>query len=239
MTQATQSNGGTVFFRAVVMLGFLGVIFYAALCGNALPDAARKQIEKYLPESMGCAKTAVADDAESPKASAGEAPLYNNVAAAKSDAKPEALPLMSLKNPDAPRKLPVDKSASMLPAASAKVHSGPVVPVNYQAPLEAPPATAARSPLEEAAQQFGASLNPQPVSSPFSEMQSKLRQLGATYYLLETWGNEQQFYRFYCKMAVGGNTNYTRCFESTDADPLAAMSAVLKQVEEWRGGATR
>jgi hypothetical protein len=40
-------------------------------------------------------------------------------------------------------------------------------------------------------------------------------------------------------MAVGGNTNYTRCFESTDADPLAAMSAVLKQVEEWRGGAIR
>jgi len=47
-------------------------------------------------------------------------------------------------------------------------------------------------------------------------MQDRLRQLGATYYLLETWGNQRQFYRFYCQMAVGGNSSYTHYFEATN-----------------------
>ena len=53
-----------------------------------------------------------------------------------------------------------------------------------------------------------------------------IAQLGATYYLLESWGNDQQLYRFYCKMAVGGSADYTRYFEATDADPLQAMLGV-------------
>ncbi len=67
-------------------------------------------------------------------------------------------------------------------------------------------------------------------------LQSRLRQLGATYYLLETWGNQRQFYRFYCQMAVGGNAGYTHYFEATNSDPLGAMADVLRQVEAWRGG---
>jgi hypothetical protein len=47
-------------------------------------------------------------------------------------------------------------------------------------------------------------------------------------------------YRFYCKMAVGGSAQYTRCFEATHADPLQAMVQVLRQVETWRdGGSTK
>ena len=44
---------------------------------------------------------------------------------------------------------------------------------------------------------------------PFTTIQNRLRQLGATYYLLGVLGGQQQRYRFYCKMAVGGNPNYT------------------------------
>jgi hypothetical protein len=58
--------------------------------------------------------------------------------------------------------------------------------------------------------------------------------LGAVYYLLEAWGNQEQLYRFYCKMAIGGNTSYTRYFEATDVDPLTAMGKVLREVEAWR-----
>ena len=50
-------------------------------------------------------------------------------------------------------------------------------------------------------------------------MQDRLRRLGATYYLLETWGNQRQFYRFYCQMAVGGNSSYTHYFEAINANP--------------------
>ena len=67
------------------------------------------------------------------------------------------------------------------------------------------------------------------------EIQQRLQQLGATYYVLESWGNEQQFYRFYCKMAVAGSADYVHCFEATDANPIQAMQQVLDQVENWRG----
>lgn len=67
-------------------------------------------------------------------------------------------------------------------------------------------------------------------------IQVRLRELGATYYRLEMWGDGQELYRFYCKVAVGGNADYTHCFEASDADPLQAMRQVLQRVESWRGG---
>jgi hypothetical protein len=72
-------------------------------------------------------------------------------------------------------------------------------------------------------------------ANPFMALQDRLRQLGATYYLLETWGNQKQFYRFYCQMAVGGNAGYTHYFEAINSNPLEAMADVLRQVEAWRG----
>jgi hypothetical protein len=67
-------------------------------------------------------------------------------------------------------------------------------------------------------------------------IQQRLRELGSTYSLLESWGNQGQLYRFYCKMAIGGNANYTRYFEATDSDPVRVMNRVLQQVEAWRAG---
>ena len=77
------------------------------------------------------------------------------------------------------------------------------------------------------------------AADPFHAIPNRLRQLGATYYLLESWGNEQKIFRFYCKMAVGGSTDYTRYFEATHSDPLQAMLQVLRQVETWREGGGR
>jgi len=71
---------------------------------------------------------------------------------------------------------------------------------------------------------------------PFSAMQKLLKQQGATYYLLETWGSDGELYRFHAKMAVAGNPNYTRHFEATDRDALGAMRNVVSQVEAWRAG---
>lgn len=72
----------------------------------------------------------------------------------------------------------------------------------------------------------------------FMGTQKRLRDLGATYYLLETWGRRGELYRFHCKMAIAGNPDYTRYFEATDSDPSRAMQSVLRQVEGWRSGAT-
>jgi hypothetical protein len=68
----------------------------------------------------------------------------------------------------------------------------------------------------------------------FDGIPKRLQQLGATYYVLESWGNDQHLYRFYCKMAVAQNADYSHCFEATDADPRHAMQRVLRQVESWR-----
>jgi hypothetical protein len=70
----------------------------------------------------------------------------------------------------------------------------------------------------------------------FTEMERKLRELGATYYLLETWGSDGQLYRFHCRMPVGENPNYTRHFEATGADAMKAMAEVLERVGAWRAG---
>jgi hypothetical protein len=102
-----------------------------------------------------------------------------------------------------------------------------VVPAGYEAAIGAP-AHAAPSALPAATTSKPA--------DPFLRTQQRLQQLGATYYLLESWGGQQQLYRFYCKMAVGGNPNYTRYFEAIESDPLRAMSEVLGQVESWRAG---
>ena len=64
----------------------------------------------------------------------------------------------------------------------------------------------------------------------------RLRQLGATHCLLESWGDRKQLYRFCCKMAVQGSPNFIRYFEATDSDPVRTMAQVLQQVEAWRAG---
>jgi hypothetical protein len=75
-----------------------------------------------------------------------------------------------------------------------------------------------------------------PPTDRFSLMERKLKEAGATYYLLETWGNESEYYRFHCKMAIANNPAHTRPFEATDHDPLRAMQRVVEQVDAWRAG---
>ena len=102
-----------------------------------------------------------------------------------------------------------------------------MVPAGYEAAID---------PAAHAAPATSPAATTPKAADPFLHTQKRLQQLGATYYLLESWGGQQQLYRFYCKMAVGGNPNYTRYFEAIESDPLRAMSQVLGQVESWRAG---
>lgn len=67
------------------------------------------------------------------------------------------------------------------------------------------------------------------------DLQHRLQTLGATYYRLETWGDESPQFRFFCKMTLAGDASCVRCFEASQADPLQAMRQVLREVEAWRG----
>lgn len=126
----------------------------------------------------------------------------------------------------------------------------PLVPVSHQQPgydrTQAPASSSADRAEHAARPQADGSrygrgapprANPPPGSSDaFTAIQNRLRELGATYYLLETWGDQGQLYRFYCKMALHGNPDFSRYFEATDADPLGAMRKVMAEVEAWSRG---
>lgn len=74
------------------------------------------------------------------------------------------------------------------------------------------------------------------ASGQFAEVERQLRELGARYYLLETWGARAQYYRFHARMGMGSESGCIRYFEATDPDPLQAMVRVLDQVRCWRDG---
>ena len=48
------------------------------------------------------------------------------------------------------------------------------------------------------------------ASDQFKYIQERLRQLGATYFVLETYGDEKREFRFYCRMSIGGNPRVTQ-----------------------------
>jgi hypothetical protein len=193
--------------RALIMLACVVGIMAAALSGTSWTEILTKLQDFRWPAVLNLASA-------SPSPSPSEAPRFGpaHAAADTSAAGQSQKPWVSA----TPAKIPETSLArqEQSPAATRSA----VVPVEYQAPAE----NAAES---------------GPFSAdPYRKVQERLRQLGATYYLLESWGNQQQQYRFYCKIAVGGNPDYTHYFEATDSDPLQTMRQVLSQVETWRAG---
>lgn len=67
-----------------------------------------------------------------------------------------------------------------------------------------------------------------------SEGERQLRQLGATYFRLETWGVEGNLYRCSCNVALKPGSRATRHFQAIEAAPSQAIGAVIKQVDAWR-----
>ncbi len=80
------------------------------------------------------------------------------------------------------------------------------------------------SPLEEVASR---------TTDQFAAIQQRLRQLGASWYTLETWGNEGRFH-FTCRVSVDGNPGLNRLFQASDAEAIQAMAKVLHEVERWK-----
>ncbi len=62
-------------------------------------------------------------------------------------------------------------------------------------------------------------LRRRPVTKNSAARKCVWRELGATHYMLETWGQDNSRYRFVCKMSVGGNAEVTRYFQAIDDNP--------------------
>jgi hypothetical protein len=186
------------------------------------------------------ARTGMGDHAMSDaKAKAPGVPSPANVG--QTPAAAAATPATALASAEAQAATPVAVPA--WPNSGQPAVSGQPVQANFEAPLPVGPAGAASQkqvvPVKRAAAGARpAAAGPVPGGSNdwFTWTQHRLRELGATYYLLETWGRNGELYRFHCKMAVAGNPDYTRHFEATDSDASRAMQQVLEQVEAWRAG---
>ena len=74
------------------------------------------------------------------------------------------------------------------------------------------------------------------VIARLQQVRQRLEELGAEYVMAETVDNGAR-YRFHCRMLVDERSRFTRPFEATLFDPVAAADQVLREVETWRTAA--
>lgn len=226
---ATQSSAA-VTCRAVVMLACVVTIPLVAVFGGTLPEKLEALVSSYLPT------------AEPPSGGGpGKPARFQPMQAAAVDPAMVVGRLSGRSNP----------TPALAPAptrGAGQAASAPVVPAGYEVPVtrqmrtgrgfapEVPPAQdAAAGGTQQPRPLPTPSRNPQfNATDPFTAMQKRLQQLGATYVLLESIGNRQEVYRCYCRVAIGGDPSYAYYFEAIDSAPLTAMAQVVRQVEQWR-----
>jgi hypothetical protein len=199
--------------RAVVMLAVLFLVPALALFWESIPSLADELLvackEKFGISLIDPA-TWLQQDSDDAKTELADAPRFAPV---------PANPL-----PEPNRGLVQQAGGALAGGNSARAGSG-AVRASYEVAVQQPPSAGGGS----------AEATPPRGEDSFRAVQARLRELGATYYLLESWGDGGR-YRFHCRMAIAGNTSYSRQFEALAGDPLAAMLAVLRQVEDWRAG---
>jgi hypothetical protein len=225
-------------FRAFVMLACLAVVPVVAMYGKQIQEFGRAVLETYRARVQ--TKSEVA-----PAVATGTATLQTGSPAPAADPMLSASPWSENSAARQPGTLPALVAVSGAKQSPLDDHRLPdALVANTSGGVQQ--ASFSDSPTSEK-QRGGAKLVGESPNSPsattlstaqFRRIEQRLRQLGATYYLLETWGPAGDRYRFFCRMAIAGNSDYgrNRIFQSTDSDPLRAMQSVLDQAEQWRNG---
>jgi hypothetical protein len=232
----------TLVCRVGVILICLIAIPVAALLGTKLPGLICELLERGQ-----AAASAPSEDLRA------EAPPFRDPVAAKYSGEAPSAPVFGGDQAQSP--LPTllsDESSqgtdSSRPAAthyaSDTAEISPAVFESEPLPLVrvAPAAWRGQSPGAEApvARAGGVQSESAMASQPFvatpqcEELLGQLRQLGASYYALETWGAQGQYFRFQAKVAAGNGAGYVRHFDTIDPSAEEAMASVVGQVERWR-----
>ncbi|HEX4146278.1 MAG TPA: hypothetical protein VHY91_22450 [Pirellulales bacterium] len=244
-----------VAFRALVLVACLIVVPLAAIFGSQFPDVVKSVlIDRIFPNGLpGIAGADVARDTAPPFVATSESPSWQSGQTGPAVAGAPVSPQPGT------GVAPAWPGAGVEPAVAWNPTPGQVRPAAGEGLSGGQPGGAERlgvaMPADgrpnphanpnaglggNGAPGVGGPANPSAhlVTPPdrFTLMERRLREFGATYYLLETWGNDSEYYRFHCKMAIANNPTHTRQFEATDTDPLRAMARVVEQVEAWRGG---
>jgi hypothetical protein len=116
---------------------------------------------------------------------------------------------------------------------------GQLQSLNQPPPLETIPANQPAAGFPPSTARMAAAAKPDVATTvrteeKFRTAETRLRELGASRYSLEAWGQDNSQYRFACDMSVPGSS-MQRHFEAYEADPWRAMDSVVQQVEQWRG----
>jgi hypothetical protein len=200
--------------RAIFLLGFI-----IAMPLLALPSVARR-MDNWLygppPADFGRAPTPPPIAAESFATLAPSPVAKSSIAPARFD-EPSPAPqyLVQQAAVAGPSAIPANRFEPAIP---------PPMPASppFAAPEPAPP-TSPESKIDER------------TIARLHQIRERLEQLGAEYVLVDTQDSGR--YRFHCRVLVDPRTRYTRPFDATSFDPIAAGEQVLSEVEKWRSAA--
>lgn len=250
-------NSAVMAIRATVLLVCFVAVPVIAIWGKNAPDVVKSLIHDYAGTPAKIAST-TASSTDAPvfrPGLIGGAPPSQETAAARSGEpameRPASLERLKALNGGMPPNPIPALNAGLAPNGQTGVRAGT---------LGVPPqdsAVAVISHQVEDSTGFGKNVDRQPISKPpisnprpdvstptrfpadhFRIAETRLRRLGATYYLLETLGPAGDQYRFVCKVAGGSQPEEMLAFFAVDTDPLAAMENVARQVEGWRAHLT-
>jgi hypothetical protein len=248
-----EQSSTVVAFRALTMLICLILVPVAAFCGGSFP-AVIKAIQNgrvpTLADFRGSTSSPSGQIAEAPRfvppsvstrpadarqsgTARSEVPSMPQVNSSQSSviAVNYASPITTSRPNDVERStsFPQDKSLGTGPSrglSPVPPGTGDLLPVDRESAAKQLDASAA------AQDRAGGSAR----DNQLRYILDRLRQLGATYFVLEPCGDKNGQYRFYCRMSMGGNSQVTKPFWCFDSDALKAMTQVLKQVEDWQSG---
>ena len=199
--------------RALLIVAFLVVVPLTAVLGWPLTEVLQTAIDRIRPivaaTSAGDGRRALRADVEKPRL--------------------EPIPTAPRLEPDVVFAVETHAADDFPPGVNA--------PISYYAAPDGPsrlPNGPARDKVFSPPTRTSRADETQPSPDRFRVVERRLRQLGATYLLLETWGQQGQKYRFYCKVSIAGDSNDSRHFEATGTTALAAMKRVLGDVQAWR-----
>lgn len=254
-------NSTTRALRAIILLACLIVIPLVALFGTALPELAARFLEGGLGgeaapagESLAeaprfCSEGQPAVSAVGPQgADVGEVvPAHGGPASGREVPAGYNLSVDQAARPSSgAENLGVAGPVAVNPVSASPVMAAPGMCVSDSpsvgaavSPMSGSPLSG-NSPVPLDANRTEPSVVTNAGSPPssaeggsFVRIQNRLRDLGAVYYKLESWGSQQQLFRFQCEMAVGSGPGLTRHFEAVDNDPLMAMHKALVEAEAW------
>jgi hypothetical protein len=137
------------------------------------------------------------------------------------------------------------ESGTAAPAPAAAPAMATATPATMDAELHAsrpaaagpPAASLGASPADDRPQRDRAA-QPADSSAPLEMIQNRLQLLGATYFRVEQRGGVLPFQAL-CDVELPGAASFRKRFVAAGADPVAAMRAVLSDVERWRASIGR